>query len=371
MNQLVSLLDIALPILLFSGVVILGNSVLNANGRAVLTATSQLVVPVAAILSLLLFGNAYGVKAVMYGMVIGQLLNLLIVQYYLGHSDISLLPKLNLSNHSELTLLVIQYLPLVVSAFFVASVAPVATLLALSLPEGSVSALNLGSKVVLFITGLVGTAISTVMLPYFSALVEKKHLVSARRELSFFVLLSTFVSIPICLGLFNWSETIVRLLFEDGTFNGDNTKLVARVMQYAVIQIPFFVCNALLLKFAMATKHVFAICIVSLIGLLANVGVSVLLIKHMGVAGIALGGSVSVIFSTVLLALVLVRYWQISKFDALVMFLNWLLFITLLLCLHFENAPGIYIAMFAYTILLASYFSSLKFNQTQGSRFLS
>lgn len=369
MNQLVSLLNIALPILLFSGVVILGNSVLNANGRTIPSTTSQLVVPVAAILSLLLFGSDYGVKAVMYGMVVGQLLNLLIVRHYLSHSDVSLLPKLNLSNNSELTSLLIQYLPLVASALFVATATPVATLLALSLPEGSVSALNLGTKIVLFITGLVGTAISTVMLPYFSALVAKKHLVSARRELSFFVLLATFVSMPICLGLFNWSETIIRLLFEGGTFNGDNTKLVARVMQYAVIQIPFFISNSLLLKFAMATKHVFAICIISLIGLLVNIGVSVLLIKHMGVAGIALGGSISVMFSTAFLVLALLRYWHLSKFDVLVMFLNWLLFVTFLLCLHFQNIPGVCITIFAYTILLASYFSSLKFNQTQGSRF--
>lgn len=360
MEQIIPLLDIALPILFFSGIVILGNAVLNASGRAVLTSVAQLIVPITAIGFLLLFGRIYGVKAVMFGMVTGQLLNLAIVQYYLKSHDISLLPRFNLPYQPKLSPLLQQYSPLVVSAFFVAVAAPVATLLAITLPEGSVSAFNLGNKVVLFITGLVNTAISTVMLPYFSRLVTKNHLVSARNELSFFLLFATFVSIPISAVLFIWSEPIIRLLFEHGTFNKSSTELVTRVMQYSVVQLPFFVSNSLLLKFATATKHVYAITAVAIIGLLVNIGVSILLMNYMGVAGIALGASVSMLSSTVLLVLVLVRYWHISKLDALIILLNWMLFLTLLLGLHFQSAPSAYATAFAYAVLLIGYFSTLK-----------
>ena len=93
--------------------------------------TAQLIVPIVAILALLLFGGNYGVKAVMFGMVVGQLLNLLIVQYYLKYYDASLLPRLDLRNQTEFSPLLLQYLPLVVSAFFVAVAAPVSTLLAI------------------------------------------------------------------------------------------------------------------------------------------------------------------------------------------------------------------------------------------------
>ncbi len=357
--ELISLFDITLPILLFSGIVILGNSVLNANGRAVLSSAAQLVVPISTILALLLFGSSYGVKVVIYGMVIGQLANLLIVQYYLKFYDISLLPRLDLGNHNEWIPLILQYLPLVMSAFFAASAAPVATFLAISLPEGAISALNLGNKVVFFVTGLLGTAISTVMLPYFSELIIKRHIISARRELSFFVLLSTFISVPICIVLFVESELIIRLMFEGRAFSSGDTKLVARVMQYAVVQIPFFVCNSILFKFAIATKHVFATSIIAFLGLLVNIGASIFLMKYMSVGGIALGASVSMLFSTGILILVLVRYWHISKFDALVIFLNWLLFVTFLMCLHFESITGSYAIFFAYVILLIGYFRSL------------
>ena len=359
LRQLIPLLNLALPILLFSGVLILGNSVLNANNRAVLTSAAQLIVPISAIVALLLFGGHYGVNAVMFGMVVGQLLNLLIVYYYLRHYDVSLLPKFS-HNQVKLSPLLAQYLPLVISAFFVAVAAPVATLLAISLPVGGVSAFNLGNKVVLFITGLVGTAVSTVILPYFSSLIAKNHLISARRELSFFLLFATFISIPISVGMYIWSEPIIRLMFEHGTFDSKATALVTRVMQYAVVQLPFFVCNSLLLKFATATKHVFAISVVAIMGLLVNIGISLLLIPHMGVAGIALGASVSTLFSTVLLVLILIWRGHISKFDALIMLLNWLLFITLLICLHFRSVPSIYMTIMAYIALLLGYFKSLE-----------
>jgi len=367
--QLAWLFDLALPILLFSGMVILGNSVLNAHGRAVLTSSAQLVVPLVAIIALLVFGESYGVQAVMIGMVIGQVLNLLIIQLYLKRQNVTLWARLGSfrftrGGSGSMSPLLGQYLPLVASAFFISVAALVSSMLAMSLPEGAVSAFNLGNKVVLFVTGLVGTAVATVMLPYFSAMVSKNHLVTARRELSLFLLFATFVSVPISAGMYIWAEPIIRLAFEGGTFGSDSTAVVTRVMQYSVVQLPFFICNSLLLKFATATKHVLAISAVAIVGLAVNVVASLLLMRYMGVAGIALGMSVSMLVSTVLLTLVLVRYWHITWFDAVVMLMNWLLYGTLLIGVHFGSTPSIVVTIIAYLVLLAGYFKSWSFDET-------
>lgn len=353
------LLYFSLPILFFSGVVVLGNAILNAHGRVVLTSAAQLVVPVIAVLALFIGGAEYGPWAVMVGMVIGQLANLSIIQFSLKDIDVSLFSKSDAMDRGAFLSLWMQYLPLAVSALFVSLAAPVATLLSMSLPEGGVSAFNLGSKVVLFVTGLVGAAISAVMLPYFSALMARNQLVSARRELSFFMLASTFLAVPISIGLFVWAEPIIRLLFERGGFDSDATLLVTRVMQYSVVQLPFFVCNSLLLKFATATRHVLAICVTAVVGLLVNVLVSLVLMKHMGVAGIALGASFSVVVSTLLLILVLLRHGHIIWTDAVIMALSWLLFLTLLISIHFQSFPSIGVTLLTYAVLLAGYVRTL------------
>jgi len=368
-NQLLHLSAMALTILLFSGFVVLGNSVLNANQRAVLTTSAQLIVPVTAIIGLLVFGEKFGVTAVMLGMVIGQLFNLMIVQYFLRHQNVSLMPRRPFKqNFSEILILVKQYFPLAVSAFFISIAAVVSTLLAMKLPDGAVAAFNLGNKVVLFVTGLVGAAVSTVMLPYFSSLIAKNHIVSARRELSFFLLLSTFISVPISAAMYVWAGDIVSILFEGGPFNDKASKEVERVMQYALIQLPFFVSNAILLKFATATKHVMAISIAALFGLVINIATTLLLMKVMGVGGIALGVSISVVMSTLLLVVILVRYGHITFLDFVVMLLNWVLFATLLVSVHFHTTPSMTVILIAYIALLVGYASSLPYDRLLHSK---
>jgi murein biosynthesis integral membrane protein MurJ len=359
MGQLIPLLNLALPILLFSGVVILGNSILNADGKAVVASGAQLIVPIAAILSLLLFGERWGVKSVMFGMVIGQVLNLCIVQSCLKRDNIWVIPRLNFGHRNNLNPVLMQYWPLMASALFVSLVIPVAMLLAMSLPDGSVSAYNLGSKIVLFVTGLVDAAILAVMFPYFSMLVARNRLVSVKRELSFFLLLATFITVPISAGLFLWSEPIVRLIFEGGKFDGSATEQVTRVMQYSLVQLPFFVCNSLLLKFSMAIRHVITISVVAFVGLLFNIVAGMTLMQYMGVGGIALGASLSILVSTILLLLILVRNGFVPGFDAVVMFLNWMLFITLVMCFHFQSRPSIYVIILAYVVLMGGYAMSL------------
>ena len=152
-------------------------------------------------------------------MAAGQLLNLFIVQYVLKRDDIWIIPRMHFKYRAELSHLMNQYWPLAAAALFAGLVIPVAMVLAMSLPDGSVSAFNMETKVVLFVTGLVAAAMSVVLLPYFSSLITKNNLMEVRRELSFFLLLATFLSMPVSAGLFLWSEAIIRIIFEGGNFD--------------------------------------------------------------------------------------------------------------------------------------------------------
>ncbi|MDP2247058.1 MAG: lipid II flippase MurJ, partial [Nitrosomonadales bacterium] len=285
--------------------------------------------------------------------------NLVIVQLKLRAYKTSVVPDIRLPKMVQFSALFNQYWPLVGSAVFISIGIPIATLLAMSLSDGAVSVFSLGSKVVLFVTGLLGAVITTVMLPYFSNLMAKKHLVDARRELSFFLLTATFIAVPLSVGIYLYSNLIVDLMLAGGDFSIESKEQVTRVMKYSIVQLPFFVCNALLLRFAISTKHVLSIFVVAVLGLTANVVISMLLMNHMGVAGIALGGSVAMLISTILLALVLVRFWHITLLDLIIILLNWMLFVTLLIGVHFNNLPSVYVVIVAYVVLMTGYLKSL------------
>lgn len=355
-SNVLDLMKPALLILWFSGTVILGNAALGVNQRLVSPSAAQMVVPLAAILGLVFFGDQYGVMAVMIGMVVGQMINLLIIQVCLREFGVSLFPKYQPHLTQSLVPLARQYLPLLAAAFFTGIALPIDTILAATLPEGNVSAFNLGTKVVLFMSGIVGAVISSVMLPYFSALIERKGLHMARKELSLFLLVATFLSIPVSALLFIWSEPVVRLLFERGSFSGSDVIVVNKIMQYALIQIPFFACNILLLKYATATRHSTTITLSAVIGLIVNVALSIMLMPRMGAAGIALAASISMLVSSALLVIALVRFRHIYSLDAIVILLNWMLFITLLISVHFKSPSSIVMILLTSIILLASYF---------------
>lgn len=268
---------------------------------------------------------------------------------------IRLLPKYNAAVNYEISDLWRQYLPLVASAFFLGVILPIDIMLASSLANGNVSIFNLGMKIVLFISGLLGAVVSNVMLPYFSSIVEKDHAAMAKKELSFFMLIATFASVPISVTLFLWSEQIVNLIFYSKTFIESDLVAIQSVMQYSVVQIPFFISSVLLFKYATATRHLRVITISAFVGLVFNVGISLLLMPRMGVSGIALATSVAMIVSSALILLTLSFYRHISIVDTLIVLLNWMLFLTLIIALHFQSIPSVVMTIITYGILLFGY----------------
>jgi len=353
MAQVQGLVRLGLPLLFLSGSVILGNAVLNAEGHFVVTGLAALIVPFVVIVTVFICGNRYGVESAMVGMVVGQIFNLGIVQFYMYKHKYTLFPQF--FKGWSFSPFVSQYFPLVASAFFVSITLLINMMLAMGLAEGSISIFNLGNKGVVLLTGLIGSVVSTVMLPYFSTLVDRNKLFLVRKELSVFLLFLTFFITPVGVVFFVWAEPIIGIVFASSRLASNEIASIAEVMQYAVIQLPFFACNILLLKFSTALKHVYTILLIAFLGLLIDIGAVLFLMKFMGVAGIALGASISMVMTTIFLTASLVCYRHVSLMDFVVIVLNWMLFITLIMSVHFNSLSGVLVTIGAYLILLCGY----------------
>ena len=352
----------AFPILFFSGFVILGNSILNARQKFALPALIQSVVPILAILSLLVFAKWIGIYAMALGMGIGQLVNLFIVGYYVHKEGYSIFPRMTkdvlflIKKSSQyLATLLSQYIPLIFSSFFVSLALPVNNFMAASLHSGSVSAFGLGTKFVLFFTGLVGTGISTVMLPYFSSFFVRNRIMDARHELSFFLFLGTAIPIPLTVIVYFLTGFVVKIVF-GGAFTIDDISTVTRVIEYGIIQLPFFCTNMLFAKYANAKQKNTLIMVSSLLGLTLNIILNFIFITRMGVGGIALASSLSLMAATMLFLIVGHRYNDVNLVDVVFIILTWLLFLTILLCQHFKSMSGVIIASGSLILTIAYHF---------------
>jgi putative peptidoglycan lipid II flippase len=347
---------VALMILLLSGVIVIGNAILNAHGFYKISTGAQLIVPATSFLFIYFFSD-YGVIVAMLGMLAGQVFNLGIVFFYLFKKDF-LQDKRSSTERlaNERQSLKASYLPIIASALFVSMTIPFSSLLAIQLPEGSVAALNLGTKIVMFITGLIGSVLNVVMLPYFSSLVARERVASAREELSFYIWLSVLISLPLSAFIFMYAKLLCGYLFNVSHLTTTDLESISQVMQFGVLQVPFFICSGLMLKFVIATRYAKLIWFSAIAGMVVHLLLSMLLAHYMGVAGIVLGASIATIFSTMLLLIFLCIKGHISTANGLGLSATWLIFLTLILCLSVKNPLGICFSSLALMVLFFDYF---------------
>ena len=348
-----------LPIVALSSPIVLGNAVLNALGDYSRPAAAQAMVAVIAIAVLIVLGERIGALAVIAGMFAGQVVNFVIVVWLLYRHQIVLRPAVP-RDLARLRPFLVQYLPLVSAALFVNVAVPVNMGMAAALSEGAVSALGLGNKVVLFIAGVLGAAVATVVLPHFSRILVNKRMLEARRELSFFISAATLVTIPFTVGLLLAAEPLVELLFLGGRFGGADVKAVARVLEYGVLQIPFYTVNLILLEFAVASRRSVRVTLASLLGLGINIGLNLLFMPRLGAPGIALATTLALALATVVLLLLFHREGHIAWVDLITIALSWMLFITLAVCLHYRSYPGVLATTVALVLLIASEWPRLR-----------
>jgi putative peptidoglycan lipid II flippase len=307
-------------------------------------------VPTLVLVALALFGESLGVIVVPIAMFVGQLFNLLLLIRGLWSERVVLWPpKFEINIPMEF---LAQYSPLVVAAVFMQISVPVSTMMTASLQSGDLAALGLGGKLVVFLTGLVAAGLASVVLPYFSSMLVQRRLIDARRELSFMLLSSTIASIPLTVTLYLCSSYFVQIFFEGGLFSGNSIVLVASVMELGVLQLPFFVVNMIMLKYAIAMKQSRWVLVASLIGLLVNVVLNIYLSRLIGVAGVALAMSMAVAVTAGLILLAFFREREVAWLDLTFILVNWLLFVAMVVCLYFTSWAGLLAALLAFILLL-------------------
>jgi len=342
----------ALPLLLFSGMVVLGNAILSARMHFSVPAWSQAVVPIFAIAALLVAGEKLGIAAVLIGMVLGQLVNLVLVQIYLKRDRLSVMPKRN----REITLPEGSkklFLSLVMAAIFLQISLLIDNGMASSLEVGSVASLGLGYKVVFFVTGVIGTGISMVLLPYFVSFIVKRDVISANRELSVLMSLATMLGMITSVTVYYAAPPMIRLLFLGGEVDVQDINTVIRVIHMGILQVPFFACQLILIKYATASHDNRSILVSAVVGTVVNIALNYILMQRMGVSGIAAATTLSMFCSAAVLLWMVHRQGNMSWLDVLLSGLVWILFLTMMLCIHFQSYSGVVVSVIA--MLLASF----------------
>jgi putative peptidoglycan lipid II flippase len=285
-RQLLLLMIVVVPL---NGLASTWRAVLNAEHQFAYAAAVPIVTPIASIAALLIGGKQYGVQALAMGTVVGGILECLLSGAGAKRAGYALLPRWS-GVTTALRQVASQYGPLVAMTLVLSGSALIDQGMAGRLGSGSVAALSYGTRLLAVLIVIGPTAVGTAVLPHISAAAVSREPSAVRRALRTYGLLVLAIILPVTGALIYFSEPIIRILFQQGAFSQEATRLVAAVQRASLLQLPLTVLLALEIRLTSAWKANRLLTHVAVLSLLLTCVLDLVFLRWLGVVGIALAG---------------------------------------------------------------------------------
>ena len=183
----------------------------------------------------------------------------------------------------------------------------VAQLLALSIDDSAASALFLANRLMELPIGVFAIAISTVVFPLIARHAAERNYAAMGDDYRQGVRLILMINLPAAAGLALLAEPIVRVLFERGAFTAEGTRLMAPLLAWFVLGMPFFAVVSLLTRAFYARKDTRTPVRAATLSFVVNLALSLLLIRPLGAIGLVVASTAAVIAQTLWLQRILHR----------------------------------------------------------------
>ena len=173
--------------------------------------------------------------------------------------------------------------------------------LASTLDSGSITALNYANKLNMFAVGVIAVAISTIMYPILSKLASEGNKKLFKINISKSINMIVIIMLPIMVVMTTFSKEIVKVLFEEGSFNSHDTYLTSTALFFYSIGILSYGLKELLAKSFYSLQDTKPPVRNATISVVINIVFSIILVNIMGIGGLALASSISATVTTMLL----------------------------------------------------------------------
>lgn len=308
------LLYALLPWIVLSGIAAMASSVLNAGEKFALPALIPVLTPLITILFIVLTVRRVGPFSLAAGAATGSLVESATLVYLLRAHGTRLSFKWTGVDENVRRVLK-QYAPMLAGSFLMGSTTVVDQAMAAMLSPGSVAALNYANKIVNMVLTTAAPALSTAVLPYFSQMVVAGDWHGCRHTLKRYSLLVTSAAVPFTVVLIAFSRPLVALIYQRGAFTAADTALVSFVQICYSIQIPFFIWSMLFVRFLSSIRRNDLLMYASGVNLVVDVIMNVILMRFLGVAGIALSTSLVYMGSLTFVAVATLRILKDGRFS--------------------------------------------------------
>ena len=300
------MLLILLPAMPVAAVAIGYRAVLHADERFAVAAAAPAVTPLVSILFLLTMTPAWGAHVLAVGTLAGTVLETVLLAIAVKRRGHPIRPRWT-GFDPEVGRVLSQCLPVLAGTLILGGSTLVDQAFAISFGEGGISTLNYGTRLTTVLLAVGVAAAGTVFLPFLSNIAATGDTTALwhafRRSLRFLVI----ASIPLAGLLIAFSAPIVRMFLQHGAISAETASQIARVQQFSLIQIPIAVALTLVIRLTAALQANHLLFAVAPFSLAINAAADAVLMRQMGIAGIAAADSVAAAFTLVALSALLIR----------------------------------------------------------------
>ena len=186
------------------------------------------------------------------------------------------------------------------------------TILASLLPVGSIAALYYADRIAQLPLGVIGIALGTALLPRLARFEVEGDRIKVIETLAKGCQLGMFFAIPSMVAVLLIAEHIIGGLFAYGAFDKGQIAPVSMVLMAYGVGIPAFILVKILQSAFFAADDPRTPMLITLIAIVINVVLSVMLMRLIGVVGIALATSIASWTTATLMLIVLGRRKRIN-----------------------------------------------------------
>jgi putative peptidoglycan lipid II flippase len=278
------------PCILFWGFTSVINGLLTIDSEFKYSSASTIFTPISIIICIVFFREELGTLVLAIGTLIGSISGFIFILNVALKRGVIVLNRPDFKSKNIKTLF--RQLPAKLSASLISGVNPlIDQFFAAQLIVGSIAALNYGIKIPAFTISIVGIAIGNVLLPYFSknAIDNKIENFKKLNKILKFIFLGSSALMIIVIII---SKPVIKLIFEGNAFESSDTEIVFRIQQMYLLQVPFYIAGLIMVKFLTSINKNNFMVFTSIVNLILNISLNYILIKIMGVYGLALGTSI-------------------------------------------------------------------------------
>lgn len=331
---------------IFFGLSYLLSGVLNAMKRFTVYAIAPLIYTLSIITATLGFADQYGVRAVVWGVVVGAFLHMLIQWLAIRSLGIRLVPILSLS-HPALKQIGNMMWPRSIALGAMQSMLLVFTAIGSSLGVGSVAVYSLADNIQTMPTAVFALSFITALFPTISEAAARRNLADVASLVWRGIRYLAVIMIPSGIGLFLIRAQVVRLILGTGHFNWEATVATANTLGFFALSLLAQSLVVHLSRTFYALHDTRTPTLYNVIGYLIAIGMAYVLAPvagfGLGVPGLALAFSIGSTVNAFLLYLTVRRRLpQLLQAEReLPVFLGHILLATLGLFLGVQLAKGV------------------------------